>query len=195
MVEVGEIKFGDEETVRSAFQAFYHPLCFYAARLLGEDDHAVDDTVQEVFLRVWERAVAFDSRGAMRAYLYSSVYNACVNRLRSAGLHRRHHSIIHDNATRQGLHYEEQSIAADRIEAEVVSKIFSAIEQLPPECRKVFELSYINGLSVDGVACELDISPNTVKTQRSRAKRLLRQRLRELYPLMTMLFMISEIGP
>ena len=56
-------------------------------------------------------------------------------------------------------------------------------------CRKVFTLSYMEGLDIKEVAEKLDISPHTVKSQRARAKQLLQERLKDLFPLLAYLFL------
>ena len=71
-----------------------------------------------------------------------------------------------------------------RIENEVIEEIFHTIERLPEECKKVFKLSYIEGLEVNRVAEILDISENTVKTQRLRARKFLKENLKDLFPLL-----------
>jgi RNA polymerase sigma-70 factor (ECF subfamily) len=177
----GRIDFGNEEDFKEAFHCYYHPLCFYAGRILG-GDYVMSDIVQEVFCGAWELKVAFESIYAMKAYLYASTFNACLNRKKSTVTHQRHHAVIRCDGQRAP--HEEVSFLADRIEAEVFSEIFRAIEQLPLECRKVFKLSYIQGQSVEAVATELGISVNTVKTQRSRAKKLLKESLKNLYYLL-----------
>lgn len=181
------IDFGNECVFKDAFDRHYRSLCFYALRILGED-YLVDDLVQEVFLRTWERHLVFATVGSMKAYMYSSVHNACVNLKKSVGTHRRHHSIIMNEGKRAVD--EESALMEDTLEAEVFSEIFGAIENLPYACRRVFELSYINGMSVEAVAAELGVSSNTVKTQRSRAKKILQESLKGLYSIMYILFML-----
>jgi RNA polymerase sigma-70 factor (ECF subfamily) len=112
-----------------------------------------------------------------------------MNRIKSALTHERHHLIIRKDG--RGSMYDEPDFLSDRIEAEVLSEIFSAIERLPTECRRVFEMSYIEGMPVEQVADKLGVSVNTVKTQRSRAKKALRESLKGLYSILVLLFFIN----
>ena len=84
--------------------------------------------------------------------------------------------------------YEENSYLLQRIESEIMEEIFSTIEKLPEECRKVFKLSYIDGMEVCKVAETLQISENTVKTQRLRARKFLKENLKDLFPLLVIIF-------
>jgi len=53
------------------------------------------------------------------------------------------------------------------------------LETLPPQCRKVFELSRMEQLSYSEIASQLNISTNTVENHISKALKLLRIELKE----------------
>jgi RNA polymerase sigma-70 factor (ECF subfamily) len=57
--------------------------------------------------------------------------------------------------------------------------IHQAVDVLPEKCREVFQLSRFEQLSVDQIAQKLQISPQTVKNQLSKALQVVRFRLRE----------------
>lgn len=54
---------------------------------------------------------------------------------------------------------------------------------MPQRCREVFELSYLEGLKVSQVAERLNISEETVKTQRLIARKHLQKTLKNLFAL------------
>jgi RNA polymerase sigma-70 factor (ECF subfamily) len=60
------------------------------------------------------------------------------------------------------------------IEAEVLKRVYKAVEGLPDKCRRVFELTYLEEKSVAEIAALLQISPANVSVQRHRALQLLR---------------------
>ena len=74
------------------------------------------------------------------------------------------------------------------LKREMFEEIFTAIEELPAECRRIFKMSYIEHLSIQEIAKQLDIAETTIKTQRARAKKYLQDRLKELFPLAILLF-------
>ena len=49
-------------------------------------------------------------------------------------------------------------------------------------------MSYIDHLDIQEITEQLNISKATVKTQRQRAKKFLRERLQNLYPILAILF-------
>ena len=56
------------------------------------------------------------------------------------------------------------------IETEIFSRLRKAIEKLPRECRKVFELCYFEGMNNEKAAQTLRISIETVKAQKKRGQ-------------------------
>ena len=73
------------------------------------------------------------------------------------------------------------------VKTEVVRLIADAISQLPQRQQEVFTMAYQQGYSNAEIAELLDISENTVKVQKQRAKKALRQQLKDVYPLALML--------
>ncbi len=49
-------------------------------------------------------------------------------------------------------------------------------------------MSYIDHLDIQKISQKLNIAESTIKTQRQRAKKFLRERLQNLYPLAVLLF-------
>jgi RNA polymerase sigma-70 factor (ECF subfamily) len=52
-----------------------------------------------------------------------------------------------------------------------------ALDELPPRCREVFDLSRVHGLKYAEIAESLGISQKTVEAQMGKALRVLRERL------------------
>ena len=78
----------------------------------------------------------------------------------------------------------EKVVKEDPVRTELKQKIEEALQMLPPECRKVFELCKMEGLKYYEVADKLQISPKTVENQMGKALKSLRQQLsRYLFPI------------
>lgn len=181
-----EISLGANEIVlHTIFERFYHPLCFYAEKYLRNDED-VKDVVQEIFVTIWEKKLSFPNEYALKAYLYSSVYHSCIDRVKLSGIHKKHQDYILAGMNEA----DPQSYLTDQIETEVLTELFQAIEKLPAECGKVFKLSYLEGLPIEDVAQKLEISVYTVKSQRARARKLLQENLKDLYPVLAYIFFI-----
>lgn len=175
---------GKEQFIKKVFDEYYRRLCFYASKYIS-DQEETKDVVQEVLLTVWERDLDFQNQTALNAFLYSSVHHACINRLKLSDIHHRHHQRILE----QSNLVDQTNYVTDRIESEVMWDIFTAIDLLPAECQKIFKLSYLEGYDLQKVAAEMNISVHTVKSQRARAKKLLQERLKDLFPVLAILFL------
>ena len=173
-----------EKYLEEIYNEHYRPLCFYAAKYVKDIEEA-RDIAQDVFVELWQRGKDFPDATALKAYLYTAVYNACMNHIKLADIHNRHHDHIRQTTSEA----DERNYLTDRIEAETMWELMSAIDSLPEECRKVFKLSYMEGLDIQEVADRLRLSAHTVKSQRARAKLLLRDRLKDLFPLFACLFL------
>src|SRR5690606_20285573 len=75
-IEMGEPKSFDQVFVR-----FYAPLCQFALRYLPTEADA-EDVVENIFIRLWNKAERFENVDHARASLYRATYHACLNHLR-----------------------------------------------------------------------------------------------------------------
>lgn len=165
----------DARAFDELFAAYYPAMCFFAASIVGDND-AAEDIVQEVFIRFWEKRLTFPALPALKSFLYTAVRNRALNHLEKRANRRR---------IREGLEAEvstENGFLLQEVEADLLGAISAEIDRLPEQCRKVFTMSFVDGRNVRDVAAELDIAETTVKTQRRRARQMLRDRLRGLFP-------------
>src|SRR6185369_15204475 len=71
----------------------------------------------------------------------------------------------------------EEYVLNEMVRAEVLQKVQCEIEKLPDQCRKIFELCYLEGLKNFEIANLLRISIHTVKNQKARAVQTLKLKL------------------
>ena len=121
-----------------------------------------EDMAQEALLRYMEKAPAFDGPEHEKAWLIRVVINLCHNRRNTAWFRK--------------TEPLDESIPA--LEPEETG-VLEAVMALPEKYRTVIHLYYYEGYSVAGVAELLGKNQNTVLSQLSRARKLLRARLKE----------------
>jgi len=169
------------EIFESVFHQYYASLCFFANKFV-RDEEAARDIVQEVFLRFWESKSKFENHYALKSFLYHCVQHAALNYLEK--LH------VREKANRRlGAKLpEEEDVFCFQVETDVFEEIFAAIDELPTECQRIFKMSYIEMLDIKTICEQLDVAESTVKTQRQRAKKYLRDRLQHLYPVVMLMF-------
>lgn len=172
---------GDKCSFERIFHKYYASLCFFANKFVRDQDVA-KDLVQDVFVRLYETRPQFPNLVALKSFLYSCVQNKALNHLEK---------VKGRAAIQQQLRVEdccENEYFHHQIETEIFEEILGAIEELPEECRRVFKMSYVDGMDIKEISALLHIAESTIKTQRQRAKKFLRERLQDLYPLVVLLF-------
>ena len=130
-----------------------------------------EEIVQDVMLGLWSGRHKLAPELSLGAYLFRATRNRALNHLR--------HQKVQQRAVPMLQREEAVAATEDRglVEREIQLALQSAMNELPPRCREVFELSRNQGLSYAEIAHALDISVKTVETQMSKALRVLRDRL------------------
>jgi RNA polymerase sigma-70 factor (ECF subfamily) len=137
------------------------------------DSPESEEIAADSMIKLFSRYYDFESLSNIRAFLFITTRNSCFNFLSYA---ERENSEKED-LTKMNEAEQGQLILTEMIHAEIVREIYKEIEQLPRACREVFELLYLEGKKAKEVAEQLNISINTVWSQRQEAIRLLRTTL------------------
>jgi RNA polymerase sigma-70 factor, ECF subfamily len=120
-----------------------------------------EDVVQEAFLALWRHGARYErARGSVRSWLLSVVHNRAIDAVRR--------SLVIDRRTAGDSQIAERLAAPGLTDNEVVrrdeaARVRQALGQLPPEQRRVIELSYFGGLTHSQIAEFLELAPGTVK--------------------------------
>lgn len=154
--------------IEKSFKTYYGALCYFASRYITAGDEVVEDLVQDCFVKLLERRQEFESEDYLRNYLYVAVRNNCLNYIQKNKLRERHADSVLERPEQPGEASEEI------FNAEVVRCLVQRIDSLPPQCRQVIRLSYVEGLDNEAVAKAMGLSVNTVRAQKMRGKKLLR---------------------
>ncbi len=152
-------KGGDREAFTSLVRQHDPMLRALAYRMLA-DRHAMDDALQDAYLRAFRSIGKFRGGSAISTWLYRIVYTSCIDHLRR----------------RRPL---EELTDAPSLDNEVDQSIdlARALEKLKPEHRAVVMLIDAQGFTYDEVARITGVPAGTVKSRLSRAHRILRESL------------------
>ena len=163
---------GNEKALESVFMQFHARLCFLATGIVNNEKEA-EDIVQNAFIKLWQLRANFTKLTAIKAFLYIAVKNSSRNVYKHQQVKARYEKNADSTAC-------DNDFGNNIIEAEVLQFIYCSLKKLPDGCRKVINLSYLEGLSNQQVADALHVSINTVKTQKMRGLRLLRSSFAEV---------------
>ncbi len=175
---------GDESAYRFLFDRYYNRLVFFANKLLQDLDSS-RNTVQDVFVMLFERKDEITIHTNLNGFLHQMVKNRALNILKHEKVKLNHHNEI--------LSISKTDDTDDVVEFnELQETIINIVNNLAPQCKNIFQLSRIKGKSNQEIADELDISKRTVETQISNALKELRKELKKLELLPFILFFITK---
>ena len=161
----------------------YSDMIFRIAYQYLFNKYDAEDIVQEVFIAIWESDKKYNSYHGFRAFLYDSVKNRCLNYLKHQEVERRHAEIL--------LQEQDEEDEDHRLmREEMYRALHRAVDELPERCRQVFKL-HLQGKKNEEIAQMLELSVETVKTQKKKAMYFLRERLGRLYYLLMILNIID----
>ena len=178
-------KDGDETAFAEIVSRYKNPLTNYLFRMLGDYEEAVD-LAQETFVRVYFAIERYHTEYAFSTYIYRIATNLAISELRRkkrrqllslTGLFQ-----TEENETQEFHPADEKSLPDDDlIETERTRTIERAIWALPDKYRAPIVLREIEELSYEQIAQILGLGLGTTKSRISRARGLLREKLKQYF--------------
>jgi RNA polymerase sigma-70 factor (ECF subfamily) len=177
-----QIKQGSQPAFEEVFLKYYAELCTYANSILGSKDSS-EEVTQEMFVKLWENRNSLEIKTSLKAYLYRTIHNQCINQIESWKVRNQYSK----NQAQNIIPFSGDYPIANLIAQELELKIKESIDALPDQCREVFLLIRVHHKSYHEVAQKLNLSLNTVKTQMHRAITKLKGSLHEYLPITTII--------
>jgi len=137
-----------------------------------------EDTVQEIFLKLWSVRKTLPAIGNMNAYLHRMAHNYAYQGFRRLAKE----TLLLDHLSKQEEGYTRSPVQ-ELQSKEVAAYIQGLVDRLTPQQRKVFLLSREDGLKQEEIASRLNISISTVKKHMVDALAFLREEIRQNYSL------------
>ncbi len=172
-VDIGRLIGGDESVFQALFVDYYPSLISFAVKYVNHEEVA-EDIVQDVFVKVWETREKLRDVDNLSAYLYQMVRFKCFNHLRAEK--------IRQDATRSFTEEMDVVEMNEYIREETFRIVMHVVDELPTGSRNVFSRA-IQGYSAKEIADELGITIETVKKQKQNARRVLKEKLGNLFTL------------
>ncbi|OLE54544.1 MAG: hypothetical protein AUG51_07620 [Acidobacteria bacterium 13_1_20CM_3_53_8] len=174
---------GCEDAFAELVGRYRNQLTSYIYRMTNDYEEAVD-LAQETFVRVYRAADRYQSTYAFSTYIYKIATNLAISELRKRK-RRRMVSLSAFFASAEGEQPQEFHVPDERplqdatlVEAERQQAVARAIMTLPEKYRAPVVLRDVEGKSYEEIARILETSEGTVKSRISRARGLLREKLR-----------------
>lgn len=174
---------------REAFEAIYH---LYSKRIYGnilrmvKDPDIAQEFLQDVFLKVWEKRTEVNSDLSFKAYLFQISRNLVYNYFRRETIQRQVEHYLSSHMTE--FQTEQEDNLQYKQSKELIEK---AINQLPPQRRKIYIMCKIEGKSYQEVSELLKISTSTVNDHIVKATKFLRENQDFSEAALTFIFILS----
>jgi RNA polymerase sigma-70 factor (ECF subfamily) len=162
---------GDRDAFTALVRQHDDRLRALAYQLLGGDRNAMDDALQEAYLRAFRALPGFRHDAEVGSWLYRIAYNACIDELRRARVRPAPvDPEAHDHLT---AGRDPGAVVAER------DATLRALRSLPDDQRVTLVL--VDGEGFDSVTAAriLDVAPGTVGSRLSRARATVRRILEE----------------
>lgn len=167
------IQNGDEDALATLHHRHHALIRTIISRMIN-NDHDVDDLVQECLLEVWRRAEGYRvEKGHALGWIVTLVRRRTIDRIRRKMAYSRaqdrfrDHTTISCNGTHSGA--DEEAAQSDRAEA-----VAALIAGLPVAQQEAVRLAYYRGMSQRQIAASTGIPLGTIKTRLELALRKLR---------------------
>jgi RNA polymerase sigma-70 factor (ECF subfamily) len=169
----------------------YSAVVLHQLQRMVRDTAAAEDLMQEVFLRVWQRAEQWQGHGTLHAWLVRIATNLALNHLRTVRRRREQSLAVPPSRLPEDVGQDLPSILlwmsdttalspeAALEQAEQRRLVWSWIDALPAEQRAALRLTHTTDMDMRTIAEMLGVPEGTVKSRLHYAIRKLIQRGRE----------------
>lgn len=168
------IRLGDKAALEQLFEQYWAFLYQLAVQKTGVDSEA-EDMVQELFVEIWRRATPVVLTTSLRTYLVSCLYLKVLNHFRQKGFRQRHYAAFARFSSAYTATMDMDSPDFETAYAELQKVVEGVVSRMPGQMRTVFLLKHYQGQSVNHIAEQLKISPETVKSHLKTAMSRLRK--------------------
>jgi RNA polymerase sigma-70 factor, ECF subfamily len=182
------IKMGDEQAFEQLYRRYFVRLCAFANKFLAEPEIS-EEVVQDIFLMLWENRASLRGNVSAKSFLFQAVHNKSMNTLAHQKVVSRYSAMIRAVYS----HHNEFDVHESLMAKELDSRIQNIVNDLAPECKKIFLLSREEGKKHHEIAEDLNISIKTVETQINRALKKLRSKLSD-YMVVLAIFCFSLLN-
>jgi RNA polymerase sigma-70 factor (ECF subfamily) len=176
---------GDQTAFKALYDKYHHALYRKTFQILHSSSEA-EDIIQEAFITLWEKRKEIDIARPLGPWLFTITFNRAINHLKKKLREKR-------KAEEAAL---QPIIDNDFLTVEKQWELLeTAISQLSPQKRRVFELCKMEGRTYEETSQLMGISRYTVKEYLGEVMYILREYIRKhvSYDTPLLLFLLMQI--
>jgi len=156
---------GDRHQFKCVYELYYEPIFRFVYNLVRSEQEAQDITI-ETFAKLWQLRANLDNLTNIKAFLYVTSRNACLDHFRKLQRQR--------SMQKEVNYLLDPQVGHEIIKAEVITELYQRIEGLPSTCRMIIKMMLVEDLDTSQIAEKLGISSQTVRNQKAIAVRKLK---------------------
>ena len=168
------IKRRDKDAFARVYQKYHQYLYTLSLRYL-KDKNMAEDTVQHVFVKLWESAKDIEIEVNLKNYLYTMTKNNILNQIRN---NKDIVSLNYINA--QNDITDEEDFIKLMEDFQISEILHNGINQLPTQKREVCTLKIEGNISNQEIANKMGISIHTVKSHYQESIKILREYFKKM---------------
>jgi RNA polymerase sigma factor (sigma-70 family) len=158
---------GDRKCQSLFYQRFSRKMYGVCVRYCN-DAESVEDVLQEGFIKVFNKMKSFRFEGSLEGWVRRIIVNNAIDSIKITPV-----MVKYEDVDESEFEIENENVI-DELAAE---EVLNLINELPVGCRLVFNMYVIEGYNHNEISEMLGISVGTSKSQLSRAKKLLQEKL------------------
>ena len=170
-----QMKSGDEKSLSQIFTFFYSDLYQYGMKLFALPD-LVKDSIQDVFVRIWEKRASIGEVQNPKAYLISSVRRKLFlnKETQHTGLTEQ---ILKNEGVQNFSFSASEFMEIEEISVQLRNSLVQAINNLPERQRELIFLRFYYNLRYAEIAQIMEVTEQTVRNLMQRALANLREKI------------------
>lgn len=180
-----KLKEGNERAFQVLFRKYYSSMCHFARQFLNDSELA-EETVQDMFVKIWEKRESLNIETSVKHYFFRSVRNHCLNQIQHEKIKKQYADMVLGSA------HQEINPEQYYLEVDLIQRIEKSINSLPTKRQEIFRLSREQGLKYKEIADTLKISVKTVEAQMGLALKYLREDLKDFSNHLISLFILLK---
>jgi RNA polymerase sigma-70 factor (ECF subfamily) len=163
---------GDQQAFAFLYHHYVEKVYYFALGLVRSPESA-ENITQEVFVKLWETRERIETDNSFNGYLFTIARNIIFNQHR-----KKINELTYLEYLNRAFSDSEAKTEEDLLLSELQEQIHGCIDQLPPQRKKVFEMSRLQGMTYKEISLSLGIAEKTIATHIRLALQSIRKSIR-----------------
>ena len=171
---------GDEAAFRGLFDSFFPRLYRFALARLDGDHEAAREVVQQTFCKAIERLDTYRGEAALYTWFCQVCRNTLIDYQRARNREARTVVLLEDQPNVRAILESLVAPAAEQPDLrawqqDVRRLVQATVDTLPDHYSEILELKYVDGLSLQDIAEQLNVGTKAAESLLIRARRAFRE--------------------